>query len=101
MVPNRATHHTYLDQENEVIKNGKKKLQHSKSKRAKKSKLELLLMDQKQMSILNKIEKEVNDDDENHNKDNQYLFPLAIAADIRAFSKAMEIYISMVKLNGV
>ena len=47
MVPNRATHHTYLNQENEVIKNGKKKLQHSKSKRAKKSKLELLLMDQK------------------------------------------------------
>ena len=100
MVPNRATHHTYLDQENEVIKNGKKKLQHSKSKRAKKSKLELLLMDQKQMSILNKIEKEVNEEVK-HNKDNQYLFPLAIAADIRAFSKAMEIYISMVKLNGV
>ena len=100
MVPNRATHHIYLEQENEVIKNGKKKLQHSKSKRAKKSKLELLLMDQKQMSILNKIEKEVNEEVK-HNKDNQYLFPLAIAADIRAFSKAMEIYISMVKLNGV
>ena len=45
-------------------------------------------MDQKQIAILNKMEKEPDDDNENHNQDSEYLFTEAIAADGRAFSEA-------------
>ena len=53
-------------------------MHHSKSRRAKKLKQKLLFVGQKQMPILNKMEKELNDDNENHNKDSEYLFATLI-----------------------
>ena len=39
------------------------------------------------MEILNKMEKKLNDDNENPNKDIEYLFVQAAAADIRTLSE--------------
>lgn len=40
------------------------------------------------MTMLNKMEKELYDDNENHSNDSEYLFVQDLAADIRAFSEA-------------
>ena len=77
-----------LDQENEFFQNDKKNCTTQSQKEKKTPKQELLSVDQKQIVILKKMEKELNDDNENHNKDSEYLFSQAIAADIRAFSEA-------------
>ena len=60
-----------------TIRKNQIKMHNSKS-RAKKLKQKLLFVGQKQMPILNKMKKELNDDNENHNKDSEYLFATLI-----------------------
>ena len=43
-----------------------------------KMKQELSFVDQEHMAVLNKMEKELYDDNENHNKDSEYLFLQAL-----------------------
>ena len=66
----------------------KKRKPETKAKKAKKMKNETISLEEKQMSILNRIDSELKEDEDNKLKDKEYLYGQSIAAEICNFVKA-------------